>query len=367
MRWLVTTTLNNNLILAKFPPLLAAFPDLELVVVTDRVGPKIERVSYVVPSKWSSRLFGRLLSREFVLFREVARRGVQRVMAYNAVPHLLLAFLPAKLFRKPLDLHMIAGQLDLDFASRPQVMVNRVVRKLKNPALLEKLFRWMAFKHVSRFFVPGQRARQWLLSEGVSAARVHILHSAVNTERFHPADGARDIDVLIVANLHPRKRPELTVQILERVLASRPSSKFAWIGDGYIRDQVRDWVNASPIRSAVEMIGHTDDVASYYQRSKIFLLNSVSEGLSLAAMEAMASGCIPVAADVGDMPEVIKPNETGYVIERHDQPAPYASAILELLAKEDLRQQLSSSARDLIVREHNYASLTTRWKQTGKN
>ncbi len=363
MLWLVTTTLNNNLLRAKFPPLLAAFPDLELVLVTDHVGPKLERVRYVVPSRLSTKLFGRLLSRELVLFREIASRRVQRVMVYNAVPHLLLAFLPSEIFRKPIDLHMIAGQLDLDFANRPRVMVNRVVRKLKNPALLEKLFRWMAFKHVNRFFVPGHRARQWLITKGVAPQRIHILHSAVEVKRFAPTSAPRDMDVLIVANLHPRKRPELTIQILEQVLVARPQSRFAWIGEGYVRDQVHASVKASPIRDAVEMVGHTDEVVRYYQRSKIFLLNSVSEGLSLAAMEAMASGCVPVAADVGDMPEVVKNGETGILIEP-DAPADrYAAAILTLLADPASHQRLSAAARDLITREHSYNAMTETWLQ----
>ncbi len=362
MVWLVTTTLNNNLLRAKFPPLLAAFPDLELVVVTDRQGPELRRVRYVVPSRWSAKLFGRLLSRELVLFREIGRRRVQRVMVYNAVPHLLLAFFPSKLFRKPVDLHMIAGQLDLDFAHRPGVMVNRVVRNLKHPALLERFFRWMAFKHVNRFFVPGHRARQWLLSAGVSAGRIHILHSAVDVNRFAPSSVPRDIDVLIVANLHPRKRPELTIQILEQVLAARPESRFVWIGDGYIRDQVHEWVKASPIRDAVEMVGHTDDVVRYYQRSKLFLLNSVSEGLSLATMEAMASGCVPVAADVGDMPEVVKEGETGFLISPEATAEDYAEKILFALNNGTIRDQCSQAARNLIAREHSYDAMMNAWQ-----
>ena len=367
MRWVVTTTLNNNLLRAKFPPLLAANPELELVLVTDRVGPPLDRVRYAVPARALSKLFGRLLSRELVLFREIGKRGVQRVVVYNAVPHLLLAFLPAKLFRRPMDLHMIAGQLDLDFATRPQVMVNRVVRRLKNPKLLEKLFRWMAFKHVERFFVPGSRAKAWLLSGGIPASRIHVLHSAVDLERFSPSAKPRDIDVLIVANLHPRKRPELTIQVLEHVFAARPDSRFVWIGDGYIRELVHNWVNASPICSAVEMIGHTDDVASYYQRSRIFLLNSVSEGLSLAAMEAMACGCVPVSADVGDMPEIIHNGETGCLLNAQAQADDYAKAVIDLLNDSSARESYARRARDLVAREHSYAAMTAAWKTIARD
>ncbi|NUO19509.1 glycosyltransferase [bacterium] len=361
--WLITTTLNNNLLKAKLPPLLNALPDLEITFVSDRVGPEIERVRWVVPPRWLRKITGRLLSRELILWREVARKGIERVMVYNAVPHLMLAHPPAWMFRKKLDVHLIAGRLDLDFADRPEVMVNRVVRRLNNPKWIENWVRRIAFKHCDRLFVPGCRAREFLLECGVNSRKIVNIHSAVDPETYCPDGRERDIDVLVISNLQKRKRPELTVRVLERIQKLKPDAKFVWIGDGHLRDDVKRMVLDSPIAKHTAMIGHTDDVLSYDRRAKVYLLNSVSEGLSCATMEAMAAGAVPVTSDAGDMAEVVRSGETGELILDGDNPDAYAAAIHSLLTDEKKRERYAFNGRELIVREHSFEAVSNAWRK----
>ncbi|MCC6476225.1 glycosyltransferase family 4 protein [bacterium] len=361
--WVITTTLNNNLLKAKLPPLLEALPDLEIIFVSDRAGPEMNRVRWVVPPSWLHKLAGRLISREVVLWREISRKSVERVMVYNAVPHLLLAYPPAKWFGKKLDLHLIAGRLDLDFADRPDVMVNRVVRRLKSPRGLQKLVRKWAFGYCARLFAPGIRAREFLLEQGISPERIVNIHSAVNPTVYSPDGSVRDIDVLVISNLQKRKRPELTIRILENVLKRKPDAKFVWIGDGHMRDDVHRLVESSSLRDSLIMVGHTDDVLSYDRRAKIFLLNSLSEGLSCACMEAMAAGVVPVSSDVGDMAEIVRTGETGTLIEKHDDPLGYADAILALLEDESERERFAKNGRDLILREHSFEAIREAWRR----
>ena len=361
--WLITTTLNNNLLKAKLPPLLAALPDLEITFVSDRVGPPMERVRWVVPPPWLRKLTGRLISREIILWKEISSKKIERVMVYNAVPHLMLAHPAARFFKKKLDVHLIAGRLDLDFAGRPDVMVNRVVRKLNNPKWIESWVRKIAFRYCDRLFVPGCRARDFLLSCGVAQHKIVNIHSGVDPNVYCSDGRERDIDILIIANLQKRKRPELTVKILEGVLAIRPDAKFVWIGDGHMRDEVKQLVDNSTIRGATELVGHTDDVLSYDRRAKVYLLNSISEGLSCATMEAMAAGVVPVTSDVGDMAEVVRTGETGELILDGDKAEPYVNAICRLLADKEMRNKFAAAGRELIIREHSFEAVTKAWRE----
>jgi glycosyltransferase involved in cell wall biosynthesis len=362
-KWLATTTLNDNLLRASFLPLLEAHKDMELLFVTDRVGAPMERVRYIVPSKLSSKLCGRLLSRWLTLFRVM--RQVERVEVFNAVPHLLLTNWPARFFRKPIDLHMFAGKYELDFADNPSISDNRIVRRLKHPVRLQNCFRSIALKHVHRFFVPGIRTRTQLIELGIPESQIRNLHSAIDVHKYSPASVARDIDVIIVAGMRTVKRPEMSLQILAQVLAQRPESKFAWLGAGELFDQVKTKAGTLSLQNALTFVGHTDAVASYYQRAKIFLLNSSSEGLSCACMEAMSSGVVPVTSDVGDMAEIVRTGQTGILLSKDDSYQAYATAILDLLGNESKRSLYAKNARDLIVREHSFEAIKEIWKKLG--
>jgi glycosyltransferase involved in cell wall biosynthesis len=364
-RWVITTTLNNAILRGAFTPFLEAFPDLDVVLVTDQVGAPLERVTYVAPSRWSVKWFGRLLPRWLKLFPQCAKPTVERVLVYNAVPHLLLAWWPAVFYGKPLDLAMIGGLLDLDYTRWPGISENRVLRRLTNPRharWLERFFQWLAFKHVDRFFVTGSVAKQWLIEKGIDANRIFVTPGCAHTEKFKPQNEPRTTDIVIVASLIPRKRPFLTLQILEQVLKARPQSKFVWLGDGYLRDDVHAAVAASPLKATLTFVGFTEDMPGFYARSKLFLLNSVTEGLSGAAMEAMAAGCVPVSADVGDQRDLVRTGETGALIADHDRAEPYVEAILNLLENETLRTQLAARARALILAKHSYDARREDWK-----
>lgn len=122
-------------------------------------------------------------------------------------------------------------------------------------------------------------------------------------------------------------------------------------------------VNASPIRNAVEMVGHTDDVLIYDRRSKVYLLNSISEGLSCATMEAMAAGVVPVTSDAGDMAEVVRTGETGELILDDENPTAYADAILRLLSDEATRLKYAAAGRELVVAEHSFEAMAKAWRE----
>jgi glycosyltransferase involved in cell wall biosynthesis len=363
--WVITTTLNNLQIKGAFIPILRAFPDLRIVMVTDRIGVRIDRVEYVVPARWSVRLFGRLLPRLFCLIRAASRTSVERLMAYNAVPHLLLAVIAGRMCRKPVDLQMIAGIIDLDFSWRPTLTDNRVIRRLKNPRRLERFFRWLAFRHCDRFFTTGMAARAWLIERGIPPSRIFITPGCVDTDLFYPGAEDRGIDVLVVAAILDRKLPYLTMRIFEGVHAIRPETRFCWIGKGFLKDRIYAEIAKSPLQDLVQFVEHTENVPEYYRRAKVFLLNSAQEGLPQATMEAMASHCVPVTSNVGDVSDIVINGQTGYSVNDLDDHRQYVEHIVELLEDDAKRNRMASAARDHIVHYHSYGSRVDAWKRIG--
>jgi glycosyltransferase involved in cell wall biosynthesis len=89
-------------------------------------------------------------------------------------------------------------------------------------------------------------------------------------------------------------------------------------------------------------------VESILGLADLSVVPSRSEGLSLAAIESMASGLAVVAARVGGLPEVVRDGETGLLVEPENPPA-LAAAVTRVLGDAALRTSLAATARRLSL------------------
>jgi glycosyltransferase involved in cell wall biosynthesis len=361
MRIVITTTLNNNLFHAKLVPLVRSRPDVELVVVSDREGPKYERVTWVYPTGWL-KLIGRLPGRFLLLINEVFKKDCKLVMAYSLVPHGLFAVIVAKIRRIPVFLHFIAGPAELRFAHDKRVTDNRLIEKTPWPGLWEKVVGM--FAHASdRIFVPGSITAKQLVQEGIQPEKVSILHSTVDPKRYSPPElGApRDIDIVVCAQLRERKRPMFTLEIFRKLVAINPDIKLCWLGDGIMHEEFSEKINALGLQNNLEWL-ETDNVSSYFVRSKLFLLCSINEGLSLASLEAMACGVVPIVARCGDMEYAIHNKENGIVLEQSASVENYETSISCILNQEQLWERYSKEAIQEIRENHSFEVAEARWR-----
>jgi len=82
-----------------------------------------------------------------------------------------------------------------------------------------------------------------------------------------------------------------------------------------------------------------------YNRSKVWLLTSRTEGLPGVVLEAMSCGCVVVSTDNEGSLEILRDGENGVIIPRDDIPA-QVEAVGRVLADEALRQALADGARE---------------------
>jgi glycosyltransferase involved in cell wall biosynthesis len=236
-----------------------------------------------------------------------------------------------------------------------------VVKRSRHPQRIERLAEWAA-KRATRLFVPGSRTAACLESLGYERSRIVRLHSTIDPERFFPGAGERDLEVIVSAQLRERKRPLFTLDVLRRVRDARPDARFCWLGDGPLHHEFAAALDRLGLREAV-IWTETDDVASYYRRARVFLLCSISEGLSLACMEAMACGAVPVTTDCGDMADVVRDQITGALLQMDAAPEAFAREVLALLESPARWSEESRTATEIIAREHGFDSATAKWRE----
>jgi glycosyltransferase involved in cell wall biosynthesis len=108
----------------------------------------------------------------------------------------------------------------------------------------------------------------------------------------------------LVARFRPQKRVDKWVEVAAAVNKLNPNIKFLMVGDGPDDEMLRNKINELGMQDKIELPGMLSDTVSAYKRIDIFLLTSDFEGLPLAIMEAMSTGCVPVVSNVGGIKQL---------------------------------------------------------------
>jgi glycosyltransferase involved in cell wall biosynthesis len=180
----------------------------------------------------------------------------------------------------------------------------------------------------------GQRARAYLLANGVPAARIYASPHAVDNELFastaapHLSDAARmavrcsyglspqDFVVLFVGKINGRKR---LLDAMTAVAQLGPSCVLLIVGDGERMAEAR--ADAEQVGARVSWAGFVNqrDLGRVYAAADCLVLPNVRETWGLVVNEAMATGLPAVVSDgAGCAPDLIVPGETGEIFRAGD-------------------------------------------------
>jgi len=159
--------------------------------------------------------------------------------------------------------------------------------------------------------------------------------------------------LVTVARLYPEKGVDVLLDAAALVLARCGDLDVHIVGGGPLRALLERQARALGIASSVTFHGMLSDVSAPLLTADVFVLTSRSEGLGVAAIEAMAASKPVVASAVGGLPEVVVDGETGLLVcprsvvhgEAELDPAAFAEAILRVLRTPGLAQSMGRAGR----------------------
>ncbi|MGX0164997.1 L-malate glycosyltransferase [Staphylococcus capitis] len=143
-----------------------------------------------------------------------------------------------------------------------------------------------------------------------------------------------------VSNFRRVKRIDTIIETFAKVHERIPS-KLILLGDGPELLDMRQKARELNVEEHVLFLGKQNDVSAFYQLSDLVLLLSEKESFGLTLLEAMKTGVLPIGTNVGGIKEVIKHEETGFIVNIGDseQAAQYA---IQLLENPNLYKQMQS-------------------------
>lgn len=225
---------------------------------------------------------------------------------------------------------------------------------------LRWLVRW-SITRMQRVSMVGQQVYDRYTSVGFASPdkSVKVLNG-IPVARFHNTPdrraearkrlGLKEEQAVVgcVGRLIPLKNHSLLLDTALDLIPSHPNLMLVIVGYGEQEDALKQQVQSLGIGAYVLLTGKRADVADLLPAFDIFTLPSQTEGLSIALLEACASGLAVVASEVGGNPEIIHDNETGVLVPANDRKA-LAHALDRLLSQPNLRARLGQAAATWVA------------------
>ena len=160
-----------------------------------------------------------------------------------------------------------------------------------------------------------------------------------------------------VARLVPVKDHNTLLSAFKLIISSFPETHLLLVGDGPERERIEEKADQLNISQNVTISGFTDDVRPYLALTDIFVLSSLSEGIPISLLEAMASGLPVVATSVGGTPEVIENGITGYLVPPNS-PLEFSKKVKLLLKDNNKRKLMGENAFNRVCDHFSLQEMT---------
>ena len=153
------------------------------------------------------------------------------------------------------------------------------------------------------------------------------------------------------------------VKAIPEILKERPELKFLIVGEGPLRGEIERYLEEKNLNSKVKLTGWAphDDIPNYLNELKLLVLPSYQEGIPNIVLEAMACGTPVVATPVGGVPDFIKDEDTGFIMENNN-PECVVENLIRALNYPNL-DKIVKNARELVEKEFTYEAAVERYRK----
>jgi sugar transferase (PEP-CTERM/EpsH1 system associated) len=206
-----------------------------------------------------------------------------------------------------------------------------------------------------RIYAVSRDLRAHMIAEGLPARRIDVIHNGIEPGRT-PAENDRraarvhlgipDASFVVgtVARLDQVKDLRTLIAAFRNLSRTIADARLVVIGDGPERAALREAAHDAGVADRVVLAGYRSDAREMLAAFDVFANSSISEGVSLTILEAMAASLPVVATAVGGTPEVVLEQETGLLVSPRD-PERMATALRAMAGAPAFRRSLGAAGR----------------------
>lgn len=266
---------------------------------------------------------------------------------------LILSGVPARLLRIPSILMTEHATHELEASWKYRTSARLYCRLAHNisvvqPGLLE-YFR-------NAIHVPAERLHY--IPNGVTTlpAQLNLAQRSEIRGRYGVTE--QDFVFLFTGRLHHTK--DLGTLLAATKIARQSRSFFLWlIGDGPERSDLEAAASRLDLVPTIRFFGEMPDVTNYLTAADAFVMSSITEGLPMALLEAMANHLPCIATSVGGIPDLFGA-DAGLLVRPRD-PSGFAQSMVRLMDDYGLRSRISTRGFERVRGRFDFDEVLDRY------
>ena len=205
---------------------------------------------------------------------------------------------------------------------------------------------------------------------GIAAEKITTIDNGIDLSPFASAKPAlaeelRKGDRILVGTvgrLVEQKGMLYLLRAAHKVLQRFRNTLFVIVGDGPDRAELEGLSRELGIEMSVVFAGSRRDMPSVYASLDIFVLASLDEGMPMAVLEALASGCPTIATAVGAVPKLIVSGQNGLLVRPADTES-LTEALCSLLSEPDLRRHMGANGKRVVDAQFASRAMSNKYLQ----
>lgn len=176
--------------------------------------------------------------------------------------------------------------------------------------------------------------------------------SKSNRELIRKELGIEDKDKIIgyVGRFAPEKNLLTLIAAVAKLVSKHSEIRLMLVGDGPMILELKNYVQTLNISDKVIFYGVRQDVNRILSGFDIFVLPSLIEGMSVALLEAMATGCPIVCSKISTNEELVSHGKDGILVDPNSI-EDFEGSILQILEDDKLRNNLKNNA---VIKANHY-------------
>jgi glycosyltransferase involved in cell wall biosynthesis len=294
-----------------------------------------------------------LLFQLIALKKIVKKEQINLIHAHWIIPQGLIAVLYKKIFNKQIDILVtIHGSDIFSFSNN-----------------IGKWIKLFVLNNIDELTVVSTAIKGEVKKLGYKK-EIYVYPMGVDTKLFRPQNISKkireelyikDLFLLFVGRLAENKGVRYLLEAMPEVLKKYPLVKLVIIGEGALKDELIHLSESLNLSKNVIFLGSVrhEQLPSYFATADIFIGSSIvaegvgSEGFGLVFAEAMSCGTPVIATDLPAIEDIVKDNETGFIV-RQKNSKEISEKIIYLLDNRDKLNEIKMKGRGHVIQNFDW-------------